>query len=71
MLTRISMHLTIALIVGTLYFKIGQDAAYVLDNYSLSYYNIMFLTYSAFSATMVTSKFIVISLIFNLILILY
>ncbi|XP_012063523.1 PREDICTED: ATP-binding cassette sub-family G member 4-like [Atta cephalotes] len=54
MLTRISMHLTIALIVGTLYFKIGQDAAYVLDNYSLSYYNIMFLTYSAFSATMVT-----------------
>ncbi|KYN41883.1 ATP-binding cassette sub-family G member 4 [Trachymyrmex septentrionalis] len=54
MLTRISMHLTIALIVGALYFKIGQDAAYVLDNYSLSYYNIMFLTYSAFSATMVT-----------------
>ncbi|XP_018374061.1 PREDICTED: ATP-binding cassette sub-family G member 1-like [Trachymyrmex cornetzi] len=54
MLTRISVHLTIALIVGTLYFKIGQDAAYVLDNYSLSYYNIMFLTYSAFSATMVT-----------------
>ncbi|KYQ52093.1 ATP-binding cassette sub-family G member 4 [Trachymyrmex zeteki] len=53
-LTRISMHLTIALIVGTLYFKIGEDAAYVLDNYSLSYYNIMFLLYSAFSATMVT-----------------
>jgi len=50
--------LTIALIVGTLYFKIGQDAAYVLDNFNLSYYNIMFLMYNAFSATMVTSKFI-------------
>jgi len=52
------VHLTIALIVGTLYFKIGQDAAYVLDNFNLSYYNIMFLMYNAFSATMVTSKFI-------------
>lgn len=53
-LTRISMHLAIALIVGTLYFKIGQDAAYVLDNFNLSYFNIMFLLYNAFSATMVT-----------------
>ncbi|XP_071557292.1 ATP-binding cassette sub-family G member 1 isoform X2 [Temnothorax nylanderi] len=53
-LLRITMHCAIALIVGTLYFKIGQDAAFVLDNFSLSYYNIMFLVYSAFSATMVT-----------------
>ncbi|XP_018392545.1 PREDICTED: ATP-binding cassette sub-family G member 1-like [Cyphomyrmex costatus] len=53
-LTRISVHLTIALVVGTLYFKIGQDAAYILDNFNLSYYNLMFLTYNAFSATMVT-----------------
>lgn len=52
------MHFAIALIVGALYFKIGQDAAYVLDNFSLSYYNIMFLVYSAFSATMLTSKYI-------------
>lgn len=53
-LLRIIMHCVIALIIGTLYFKIGQDAAYVLDNFNLSYYNIMFLVYSAFSATMIT-----------------
>ncbi|XP_011872092.1 PREDICTED: ATP-binding cassette sub-family G member 1-like [Vollenhovia emeryi] len=53
-LLRITLHLAIALIVGTLYFKIGQNADYVLDNYRLLYYNIMFLVYSAFSATMVT-----------------
>lgn len=52
-LLRIVMHCAIALIIGTLYFKIGQDAAYVLDNFNLSYYNIMFLVYSAFSSTMI------------------
>ncbi|XP_011166033.1 ATP-binding cassette sub-family G member 1 isoform X1 [Solenopsis invicta] len=54
MLSRILMHFAIGLVVGTLYFKIGQDAAYILDNFNLSYYNIMFLMYSAFSAAMVT-----------------
>jgi len=53
-LSRISMHITIALITGTLYFKIGQDAAYVLNNFNLSYFNLMFLMYCAFSATMTT-----------------
>ncbi|XP_036142064.1 ATP-binding cassette sub-family G member 1 isoform X2 [Monomorium pharaonis] len=53
-LSRISVHFAIALAVGTLYFKIGQDASYVIDNFNLLYYNIMFLMYSAFSATMIT-----------------
>ncbi|XP_032665784.1 ATP-binding cassette sub-family G member 1-like [Odontomachus brunneus] len=53
-ISRISMHLTIALLAGTIYFKIGQDAAYALDNFNLLFFSLMFLMYSAFSATMVT-----------------
>lgn len=52
--TRISMHLAIALLAGTLYFQIGQDAAYVLDNFNLLFFSVMFLMYNAFSATMIT-----------------
>ncbi|KAG7202355.1 hypothetical protein KM043_018682 [Ampulex compressa] len=52
--TRLLMHLVIALIVGTIYFKIGQDAAYVLDNFNLLFFSIMFLMFSAFSATLAT-----------------
>ncbi|XP_067212541.1 ATP-binding cassette sub-family G member 1-like isoform X3 [Linepithema humile] len=53
-LTRIAIHFMIALIVGTLYFKIGQDAAYVLDNFNMLFFSIMFLMFTAFSATMIT-----------------
>ncbi|XP_050484290.1 ATP-binding cassette sub-family G member 4 isoform X3 [Bombus vancouverensis nearcticus] len=52
--TRLSMHFVIALIVGVIYFKIGQDAVYVLDNFNLLFFNIMFLMFSAFSATVTT-----------------
>ncbi|XP_003703130.1 ATP-binding cassette sub-family G member 4 isoform X1 [Megachile rotundata] len=52
--TRLSMHFVIALLVGTIYFQIGQDAVYVLDNFNLLFFNIMFLMFSAFSATVTT-----------------
>ncbi|XP_076649341.1 ATP-binding cassette sub-family G member 4 [Halictus rubicundus] len=52
--TRLAMHFVIALLVGTIYFKIGQDAVYVLDNFNLLFFNIMFLMFSAFSATVTT-----------------
>ncbi|KAI4477727.1 hypothetical protein M0804_012555 [Polistes exclamans] len=53
-LTRISMHLLIALIVGAIFFRIGQDATYVLDNFNLLFFNLMFLMFSAFSSTLIT-----------------
>ncbi|XP_046414956.1 ATP-binding cassette subfamily G member 4-like [Neodiprion fabricii] len=52
--TRISMHLLIALLVGTLYYQIGQDAAYVFDNFNLLFFSIMFLMFSAFNSTIIT-----------------
>lgn len=52
--TRLSMHFVIAIVVGMIYFKVGQDAVYVLDNFNLLFFNIMFLMFSAFSATVTT-----------------
>lgn len=52
--TRLIMHFAVALLVGTIYFRIGQDASYVLNNFNLLFFNIMFLMFSAFSATITT-----------------
>ncbi|XP_057334860.1 ATP-binding cassette sub-family G member 4-like isoform X2 [Microplitis mediator] len=52
--TRLSMHCIIALIVGVIYYDIGEDAAYALDNFNLIFFNLMFLMFSAFSATIIT-----------------
>ncbi|XP_066601780.1 ATP-binding cassette sub-family G member 1-like [Prorops nasuta] len=54
MFARIFMHFAIALLVGILYFGIGQDAAFVLDNFNLLFFSAMFVMYSAFSSTIVT-----------------
>lgn len=48
------MHFMIALIVGAIYFGIGQDATYVIDNFNLLFFSLMFLMFSAFSATLIT-----------------
>ncbi|XP_057334856.1 ATP-binding cassette sub-family G member 1-like isoform X1 [Microplitis mediator] len=52
--TRLSMHCIIALIVGIIYYGIGEDAAYALDNFNLLFFSLMFLMFSAFSATIIT-----------------
>ncbi|KZC04862.1 ATP-binding cassette sub-family G member 4, partial [Dufourea novaeangliae] len=52
--TRLSMHFIIAVLVGMIYFRIGQDAVYVLDNFNLLFFNIMFLMFSSFSAAVTT-----------------
>ena len=67
--TRLSMHFIIALVVGMIYFKVGQDAVYVLDNFNLLFFNIMFLMFSAFSATVTTCKLITFQSVFLYVLI--
>ncbi|XP_043285776.1 ABC transporter G family member 3-like [Venturia canescens] len=51
---RLGMHLLVAVLVGVLYYQVGQDASYVFDNFNALFFNIMFLMYSAFSATLIT-----------------
>lgn len=53
---RLSMHFIIAILVGIIFFNIGQNADYALDNYNLLFFNVMFLMYSAFSAALITCK---------------
>ncbi|XP_076247006.1 ATP-binding cassette subfamily G member 4 isoform X2 [Calliopsis andreniformis] len=52
--TRLVMHFLIAFLVGTIYFRIGEDAVYVLDNFNLLFFNIMFLMFNAFSVAVTT-----------------
>lgn len=54
MYIRMAMHLLVALLVGTLYYQIGQDSGYAVNNVNLLFFNIMFLMFSAFSATIIT-----------------
>jgi ATP-binding cassette subfamily G (WHITE) protein 1 len=54
--TRLTMHFVIALLVGTIFYKIGQDAAYAIDNFNLLFFSMMFLMFSVFNATLITSK---------------
>ncbi|XP_034941510.1 uncharacterized ABC transporter ATP-binding protein/permease YOL075C-like [Chelonus insularis] len=51
---RLGMHCIIAIIVGIIYFDIGEDAAYALNNFNLLFFSLMFLMFSAFSATIIT-----------------
>ncbi|XP_011498995.1 PREDICTED: ATP-binding cassette sub-family G member 4-like [Ceratosolen solmsi marchali] len=52
--TRLTMHFIIALLVGTIFYKIGQDAAYAIDNFNLLFFSMMFLMFSVFNATLIT-----------------
>lgn len=48
--TRIGLHLLIALFIGVLYFNIGSDATYMLDNFNYLFFTIMFNMFTAFSS---------------------
>ncbi|XP_001607392.2 ATP-binding cassette sub-family G member 4 [Nasonia vitripennis] len=52
--TRLAMHIIVAFLVGIIFYKIGQDAAYALDNFNLLFFSMMFLMFSAFNATLIT-----------------
>ena len=54
---RLSMHLMVGIFVSTLFYQIGQDAAYARDNFALLYYGLMFVMYSAYSATLITCDY--------------
>lgn len=47
--SRIVIHLCISLLVGMLYFNIGDDAALMYDNFKYIFLSIMFLMFTAFS----------------------
>ncbi|VVC93867.1 ATP-binding cassette sub-family G member 1-like [Leptidea sinapis] len=47
------IHCGMALFVGTMFFKVGEDAMYVRDNYNFMYFSLMFLMFTSFSGVTV------------------
>lgn len=47
---RIALHILIALLIGTLYFGVGEDATHMLDNFNYIFFTIMFNMFTAFSS---------------------
>ncbi|KAF7988677.1 hypothetical protein HCN44_001250 [Aphidius gifuensis] len=53
-LSRLFVHLVVALLVGTLYWNIGNSAHNAKNNFNFLFYNIMFLMYTAFNTMIIT-----------------
>lgn len=53
---RIVIHLTIGLLIGTLYYGIGNDANMIFNNFRYIFLSIMFLMYTAYSSLTVRCK---------------
>jgi len=54
---RFAIHLTIGLLIGFLYYGIGNDASNSMNNFRFVFYTNMFIMYCAFSGILVKCKF--------------
>lgn len=57
-LNRLIIHICIGLLIGTLYFNIGNDAAMIFNNFRYIFMSIMFLMFTAFSTMTINCKLI-------------
>ncbi|XP_058805881.1 ATP-binding cassette sub-family G member 1-like isoform X2 [Phymastichus coffea] len=55
---RLILHVLIGLLVGSMYYQIGQDAALVRDNVSLLFFTLIFVVFNAFNITYITCTLI-------------
>ncbi|CAB3376238.1 Hypothetical predicted protein [Cloeon dipterum] len=51
---RLSMHLLVGLMIGGLYYNIGNEASNVLDNFGLIFYSVVFLMFTSLLSMIVT-----------------
>lgn len=56
-LMRFIIHTLIALLVGTLYFNIGNDAAMMLNNFRYIFLTLMFLMFTSFCSMTIICKY--------------
>lgn len=56
-MSRVAIHLIISLLIGTLYFGIGNDAHMVFNNFRYIFLSIMFLMYTAYSSLTIRCKY--------------
>lgn len=57
-LTRLIIHICVAVLVGILYFNIGNDASMTLNNFRYIFMSIMFLMFTSFSTMTITCELI-------------
>lgn len=55
-MARLSIHMIVGVLIGLIYYRVGNDAAHVFDNFGLLYFCIMFLMFTAFSSMILTCK---------------
>ncbi|KAJ9584324.1 hypothetical protein L9F63_021324, partial [Diploptera punctata] len=51
---RLIIHVIVGILIGLIYYEVGNDAAHVFDNFGLLYFCIMFLMFTAFSSMILT-----------------
>lgn len=54
---RFFIHMSIAFLMGILYFQIGMEAQYMRDNFNFIFFTIMFLMFTAFNSMALSCKF--------------
>lgn len=54
---RITIHTCVALLVGTLYFGIGNDASMVFNNFRYVFLSIMFLMFTSYSSSSLSCNY--------------
>lgn len=53
---RFFIHMSIAILMGILYFQIGTEAQYMRDNFNFIFFTIMFLMFTAFNSMALSCK---------------
>jgi len=53
---RLSMHVLVGLMIGGLYYNIGDEASNVLDNFGLIFYSVVFLMFTSLLSMIVTCE---------------
>lgn len=51
---RLMIHVVMGLFFGTLYWRIGTNAAHIRDNHSLLFYNLIFIMFTAYSGMIIS-----------------
>lgn len=54
---RFFIHLSIAALMGILYFQIGNEAQYMRDNFNFIFFTVMFLMFTAFNSMALSCKY--------------
>lgn len=63
---RLLIHASVAPFIGILYFKIGNDASNVFNNFNYIFFSIMFLMFTAFSSMTMACKLSILLSLFEL-----